>query len=584
MIPYRLTSVLLSLSLVLYLLSGCRQSSGSREDREFSAFTAECFKEIAGRDAVSLHFKLADPSAYGIAETACRAQDISLDTRKKYCTRAGILLKKLRSFDRSALSPDRQLTRDIFERKLMENKEAADYLLYSSYLGKNGLSSQIPVSLSEYCFYNEKDVRNYLAILNTIPDLFRQMIEYEKTRCEAGMAPPDFAVKDTIEQIDQFLAGTKEDQLLLVTFKERIDSVPGLSQDQKKSYIKNNEALFNQVVVPAFESLKTTLASWETAAPDHERLSRYDRGKEYYEFLLRANTGTDKKPEEWIRFLEKQLKTMTSEMAALNRSTPDLYADYLAASPVIDDPEKILEDLKSAVSAEFPHIQDIPYVLKDLPSSLAGTSAAAFYLIPPIDIRDENIIYINRLRLEDKELFSTLAHEGYPGHLFQTNYYMEQNPDPLRYLLGTPGYDEGWGTYAQLCSYNYMKFTDRDPEKTELLRSLYRYNDLVALTLYSLSDLYVNYMDYDRDALAVYLSGYGIGKDNASAIYEYVVENPTTYLTYCTGYYEFQELKETCQKELQEDFDIQKFHTLVLNCGSCPFDILKKRILVLIRK
>ena len=55
--------------------------------------------------------------------------------------------------------------------------------------------------------------------------------------------------------------------------------------------------------------------------------------------------------------------------------------------------------------------------------------------------------------MEDIRLFTTLAHEGYPGHLYQTTYYANTNPDPLRNLLNFSGYVEGWATYAEMCSY-----------------------------------------------------------------------------------------------------------------------------------
>ncbi|WP_289445788.1 DUF885 family protein, partial [Klebsiella pneumoniae] len=55
--------------------------------------------------------------------------------------------------------------------------------------------------------------------------------------------------------------------------------------------------------------------------------------------------------------------------------------------------------------------------------------------------------------MEKLHLYTTLAHEGYPGHLYQTTYYASQNPSPIRSLLNFGGYVEGWATYAEMCSY-----------------------------------------------------------------------------------------------------------------------------------
>ena len=177
-------------------------------------------------------------------------------------------------------------------------------------------------------------------------------------------------------------------------------------------------------------------------------------------------------------------------------------------------------------------------------------------------------------------MFSTLAHEGYPGHLYQTNYYQKMcNPAPLRSLLRTEGYDEGWGTYAQLYSYQFLNFKDTDEKNTEALRKLHQNNDLFSLSLSALSDLYVNYKNYDRDTLEEYLKKYGITGESVSSIYQYVTENPVSYLSYCMGYYEFMQLRNSMEKSLGDSFDIKEFHRIILDTGSCPFPLLKKELM-----
>ncbi|MFR5970913.1 MAG: DUF885 family protein [Clostridium sp.] len=51
----------------------------------------------------------------------------------------------------------------------------------------------------------------------------------------------------------------------------------------------------------------------------------------------------------------------------------------------------------------------------------------AFYLTPPIDEPAANVIYINHAaKYRHQNLHATLAHEGYPGHLFQNCYFREK--------------------------------------------------------------------------------------------------------------------------------------------------------------
>lgn len=415
--------------------------------------------------------------------------------------------------------------------------------------------------------------------MNQVPELFDQLLVFEQQRRDAGLISPDFVINDTIDQIDQFLNASEEDNLLIETFEDKIENVPDLGGDQKQTYINNNRSLIRQVVLPAFESLRNSLKEYlNDSDSGKERLCQYDGGKEYYKLLLSANVGTDMTPEECITALENTLQETASDIVALTRENPDLYTDYLAAEPSLTDAQEILTELENDTYIDFPEPPDVSYTLKNVPDALASTSASAFYLLPPIDSDDANIIYINQSRVSDEEQFSTLAHEGYPGHLYQTNYYLSTDPSPIRSMLRCDGYDEGWGTYAQLYSYNYLEFKNTDRETTSLLQQLYRDNDILSLALSSLSDLYVNYENYTLDNLCEYLSGYGIAEDNARSIYEYVVENPTTYLSYSIGWYKLEQLRNTMEEELGSHFDIGEFHEAILSCGSCPFSLLEERV------
>ncbi len=578
---YRNVLLTLMILLILFGYSGCgreKTEQPSSESSRFSAFTKRCFREYVSKDTVDLHFKLTDPSQYGISGTESSFRDLRPKAKLKEAGQAASLLKELHSFDREKLTPSQQLTWDIFDNKLTLSAAGKDYLLYPTLLGTNGLPSQIPVTLSEYYFRNEDDVKDYLALLAQLPLVFEQLISYEKARMDAGFSYPPFVIEHTVDQMEQFIKGSEEDNLLIETFRDRINAAEGLSEDQKKTYISNNQALFRDVVIPSYRSLKETLSSWKNTDPKKERLCQYPQGKDYYQFLLNYNVGTDKSPEDCIALLEKQLKGIIADITDLNEGFPDLYTEYLSSQPVLTDPEDIFEQLEADCFVDFPPIETVNCSLKELPLSLSGTSAAAFYLVPPIDAENDNIIYINKNRVGDKEMFSTLAHEGYPGHLYQTNYYLKKNEDPLRFVLRTSGYDEGWGTYAQIYSYHYMEFKDKDEKTTEVLRQLYADNDLLSLILSSLSDLYVNYKNYDKEKLAAFLSKYQIDAEHANSVYEYVVENPTGYLTYCLGYYELKEAEENEKKEESDQFDLISFHKKVLDCGSCPFEILKREL------
>lgn len=566
------------------ILFGCGQASTqtSLQQKKFDRFLNSCFREYAAENTVTLHFKLSNPSAYGIKTPVSPTYgDLSSDTLKKNCSRSKELLQKLYTFPTSNLTKKQKLTWQIFQDYLNESIMNEKYILYSSPLGTNGLQSEIPVTLSEYRLDNEKDVKDYLSLVNHVPELFTQILDFEQERRNAGIISPSFVISDTIDQIDQFLNASEENNLLIQSFEERLAEVESLSKDQKASYIANNRLLVTDKVFPAYKSLKTSLQTYINESKNtssKERLCEYKNGQDYYKFLLISNVGTDFSPEDCITILESQLKNTVKDISSLTTKNKDLYTEYLSATPALSAPKEIMNTLKNDSLIDFPEIKNISCQLKNVPDALSGTSACAFYLVPPIDSTKDNIIYINKSRVDSNELFSTLAHEGYPGHLYQTNYFLTTNPSPLRTFLHCAGYDEGWGTYAQLYSYNFIEFKNVDEQTTKQLRQLYRDNDLLSLSLSSLSDLYVNYKNYDENALANYLQTYGIDKDGAQKLYRYVIENPTTYLSYSIGCYELDQLKQTMADSLGKAFKISDFHEAVLNVGSCNFSILRQEI------
>ena len=566
------------------ILFGCEQASTqtSLKQKKFDRFLNSCFREYAAENTVTLHFKLSNPSAYGIkAPVSPTYGDLSSDALKKNCSRSKELLQKLYTFPTSSLTKKQKLTWQIFQDYLNESIMNEKYILYSSPLGTNGLQSEIPVTLSEYRLDNEKDIKDYLSLVNQVPELFTQILDFEQERRNAGLISPSFVISDTIDQINQFLNASEENNPLIQSFEDRLTDVESLSKDQKASYIANNRLLVTDKVLPAYKSLKTSLQAYTNDSKNtssKERLCEYKNGQDYYKFLLMSNVGTDFSPEDCITILESQLKNTVKDISSLTAKNKDLYTEYLSAVPALSAPKEIMNTLKNDSLVEFPEIKNISCQLKNVPDALSGTSACAFYLVPPIDSTKDNIIYINKSRVDSNELFSTLAHEGHPGHLYQTNYFLTTNPSPLRTFLHCAGYDEGWGTYAQLYSYNFIEFKNVDEQTTKQLRQLYRDNDLLSLSLSSLSDLYVNYKNYDENALANYLQTYGIDKDSAQNLYRYVIENPTTYLSYSIGCYELDQLKQTMSDSLGKAFKISDFHEAVLNVGSCNFSILRQEI------
>ena len=206
-------------------------------------------------------------------------------------------------------------------------------------------------------------------------------------------------------------------------------------------------------------------------------------------------------------------------------------------------------------------------------------SSPAFYLTPPIDTLNPNTIYINKgSSVSCPELFTTLAHEGFPGHLYQTLYFGKQETSPIRSCLSCSGYIEGWATFVEDRSYQYgAEFLKISPASMEFLRL----NRCISLCLYSLLDIGIHDKGWDFNAVSEILSSFGITEQEVChEIFQYIVENPANYLKYYLGFLNFSALENTIRDLEGDAFDLKKFHKNLLEIGSAPFPIVKKYLLM----
>jgi len=236
-------------------------------------------------------------------------------------------------------------------------------------------------------------------------------------------------------------------------------------------------------------------------------------------------------------------------------------------------PEEYLKMLEIAIAQDFPEIEPVRYVVNEVHEILQESLSPAFYLKPALDRHYENIIYINPGDLTDNlSMFTTLAHEGYPGHMYQTVYFLQQSPHPLRSVLSVKGYTEGWATYAEQLSYH---FTGLDDTTAEFMRHL-RFFDLL---LYARLDLGVNALGWGYEEAASFLAMLGVeNPETVGRLFSVVAGDPLLYLPYCLGYLEIQSLLDEAEKALRKDFDLKEFHRFFLDFGPAPFPIIREHM------
>ena len=575
------TALLLSSSL---LFSGCSSIRASSDtNTAFRQFTLELFRQDVAANTIGLHYTLKDPSAYDIVQAPVTYGSFSTNTTGMMASLENSL-SALSHYHYEDLTDENKLTYDILESYLQTAEKGAPYLLYEEPLGEiTGIQAQLPVLLAEYPFHDIKDVDTYLSLLSCTPDYFNSLISFEKEKADSGLFIPDSTVDAVVDQCSSFV-DMKDSNYLLTTFDERLSKIPGLSSTVKRNYQKKNQEMIANAVVPAYESLIDALLELRGSGKNKKGVCYFPNGKEYYSYVVERDTGSPRSVSEIKKLIHDQISSDLLSIQTLLSKDPELASRPVSAEAPPDksdiflqnqidrnQPEQILTLLEQKSSAAFPAPPDVTAQVKYVPNAMEPYLSPAFYMIPAIDDQSENVIYINQSRNVDTlKLFTTLAHEGYPGHLYQTTYFAEKNTEPLRSIFNFSGYVEGWATYAEMCSY-YLSPLPKDQA------ALFQKNGSLTLGLYAAADIGIHYDGWSVPDTVRFLSDYGIKDTDAiQEIYNLILSDPGNYLKYYVGYLEFMELKKKAMKIDGDEFSQKNFHRAVLDVGPAPFDIVSK--------
>ncbi len=535
-------------------------------DRQFRTFTRSLFQTEVSANTISLHYTLRSPSDYGIADIPATYGSLSSDP---VAAKASVrnVLSSLQEFDPDTLSSENALTFKILDTYLKNASTGTDYLLYQEPLGPvSGIHTQLPVLLSEYSFYDTQDVETYLALLKETPSYFDSVIRFEQKKAASGLFMPDYQADSVLDTCQSFIDMGKENYLVS-TFNERIASLDLLPENKKDSFRKENIKLVTEEIYPAYQNLITAIKSLKGKGMNEQGLSHFPYGKKYYEYLVRQTTGCN---ESISRLRLMTRAQILEDLSAMQKVLFPADAALTQASVLEQtSPDSMLDDLRSKITDTFPEIPDVDFQVKYVPESMQDYLSPAFYMIPAIDNLTENVIYINNGQTASGlNLYTTLAHEGYPGHLYQTVYFSASEPDPIRSILDFGGYVEGWATYAEMMSYYLAPLP-----KTEA--SLLQKNSSVILGLYALADMGIHYDGWSVTDTVRFFSDYGINDPNAvQSVYKLIIGSPANYLKYYIGYLKFYELKKEMADALGNQFSQKEFHRAVLDVGPAPFEIV----------
>lgn len=569
---HRMLSVGIFLAAVLSIIYAAILSPAGKSTGSFSDFCTTLFREEMKSNTMNLHFTLKDPKAAGIDSYEITLGSLSCDSPHNQARQLKKLSEELKKYSHRSLKGKERLTCRLLSDYISRQQNLAAYPYYDEPLTPSGgVTSQLPVLLAEYPFGNTRDIEDYLGLLSQMDTYFSGILDYEQKKADAGLFMSDEACLKVIEGCEVFTEHP-DDNFLIDTFSNRLNAMDGLTDTQKNTYLKQHSKVLSDHVIPAYSQMIKGLTMLLGRGHNNWGLCNFPEGKAYYEAVVSADTGCDDSVEDLFSQIAKARREDLTFCQNLLEKNPKLASQSPKPDAALKEENTMLSRLQKEILTDFPAPPQTEVEICHVDPALSEYLAPAFYITAPIDDISHNRIYINDAKNDtDIYYFTTLAHEGYPGHLYQTICTSSYGAPEVRSLLNYPGYTEGWATYTEMQAFYYAGL---DPD----LASLLQHNQAATLSLYATADIGIHYFGWEKEKNAAFWSEYGVD-DTATVkrITDLILEEPGNYLKYYVGYLKFRQMREQLVLE-NKSFSVSAFHEAILRTGPSPFSVLEETV------
>lgn len=569
----KLLVILLSVLMVI-TVSGCKEKVKPVEPDNKNAIVTETQKafdqlqkawtrEDLQESYLNMHFTLVDPKAYGIESYDIDLGKVDYDEENEEIDTYEERLKKLKEFKLEDLTPDQQVTYKTISQyyEMMLDFYELEYDCMFLFRPSSGIATGMITNYLEFPLRNEQDVKDFITLIKDTRRFFDDCIEYTRRQNEDGIIQTSSTMKDIISTCEDFL---EPEECNIITYQCKM--IDALDIPNKETYKAELADAINTYMVPAYQDVIDFYNASLSKAVTKGNMCLLPDGAKYYEMAFMEKTG-----------VYQSLDTMIDELySAMQAGIKDLEKAASKLSYLSDygysDPEKILQYLEKTITKDVPAIKAVNYKVEYLDSSVVSDSTLAYYLVPPLDNVENNVIKVNPSVSDNNELCTTLAHEGFPGHLYQFNYYLQNHPDnDIRNIIDYTGYSEGWAKYAEILCYPYF-ITNSD--EIAYMRAY----DRTVWALYAYTDIMIHYKGWDVKNIEYALKKLGLNESIAESLYDVLVGDPLTYPAYGVGLTKMWGLRTKAEEQLGKKFDVKAFNKVILDTGNTSYDILEKEV------
>lgn len=577
--------------LLVFSAAGCQPQEAqpqtqsdepTAEQERFAAFIEKEFVDTMESDYTTAHVYLQDPEAFGVDPDQI---SVSLGTRMDEESQEEAMAsftatcEEFRTFDRDELSVEQQDIYDIFDYQvsLSEALSDAKFDYYAPLFESiSGLHYQLPTLFADWQLRNEEDVQDLITLMSDVRPYVDSALEYTRTQEEQGLLMLDL---DSVISYCEGIVESGEDSAVLQAMNDSIAALE-LGEEKTAQYQQQLADAFAESFLPAYADILDTMRDLQANGDNNEQgLAQFEHGKEYYALLLQQSVGSNKTPEEIKTMMEEAFNEHLQQLQLFAMAYPEETQQVLEQDlpkTGYTSYDEILQDLQSHIFDDFPQVEDLRYQIEDVNEEIASDSGvAAYFNVPSLDGDTVKQLRVNpnNAGVDSIDTYATVAHEGFPGHMYQYA-YMYENVDSnfIKALANVGAYTEGFAVYAQYESLKYL-----DGISQEVL-DVYREYELLTYCLVIAADIGIHYEGWSLDEFENYFTEMGLSIGSGDALYAQLQANPAVFETYYVGYHEIMDLREKAEDALGENFDAKAFNEALLESGTAPFNVVERHI------
>ena len=567
--------LVVSVLLVSAIFSGCHKEK-KQPTKSFSDLCNEFIMYNLEDDALSAHYTVTDPSKYGVQfdEEDFIVGRLDFENVDAYYEELRGFLSEFECYDDKDLTKEEQYARKVICAYLQNqiNYDGVDYLV-NFFSPSSGLVSNMSTNFIEYAFFEKEDVDEYLLFLKDVPVLMDEVFEFTKKQSEDGYFMPNYVAEQTIGVCENYLAA--ETNPMIVTFEEKLNKLD-LTDEEKAYYIELNKQYVEEYFTPVYtESVELLTELLNTGTNDGGLAKFGDNGKKYYDAIVKEKCSANISAKELATYLDKALDDALNGLIDMYLKDADAYEHAVLYQPDLEDPNEVMEFLYENVTKKFPEPVTQEYIIEYQNPACEIENVYAYYLNCRVDDVNYNSIKVNGSAVGDDKmaLYTTLAHEGVPGHLYQTTAFCASDSivEACKFV-DFIGMSEGWAEYASTISMEFLGISDNYVETIYL-------NSIISYIICSRLDVGVNYEGWSKEDARTFLSEYYYVSDELlEEFYYMVIGDPGQFLPYTYGHLKMREFRALAEKKLGDNFDEIEYHQFVIDLGDTSLDIMETEL------